>query len=293
VICDEELFSRRNLAFNPYDLTTSDTYPHATTDSVYAGNGQFVVRNAIDGITANNGHGVYPNQSWGPNQGNGHWMQVDFGREVLADEVSITIRADFPHDTHFESGTLEFLGKDGSTLGTVEILISKTDEPQSFSFSPTLCYAIKLKNLNAVDIAGNDWAAISEFEVFGSEANACKWSFDSQKRIVYGIAAGTTIESLKSGFSFDVSVLKDGNAINHGNAQSGMTLKLGGINYTVIVSSDLNGDGELNIIDLIRLKRLMAGNKSTKAELYAGDLDGDALLGAKDTAALVKLLLKK
>lgn len=172
VVGEDELGERRNLAVNPYDLTdltgrmTITGYPHATTDSNYNNDSQFIVRNAIDGVSANQGHGGYPVQSWGPAQGNGHWMQVNFGREVLVDEIVMAIRADFPHDTHFESATLEF--SDGTKI---DISIEKTEREQSFTFDAVKTSYVKLTNLKAVDVAGDDWAAISEFEVYGSEVN--------------------------------------------------------------------------------------------------------------------------
>ncbi len=171
VIGEDELGERRNLAVNQYDLTdlngrmTVTGYPHATTNSNYNNDAQFIVRNAIDGVSANQGHGGYPVQSWGPAQGSGKWMQVDFGREVSVDEVVIAIRADFPHDTYFESATLEF--SDGTKI---DISIEKTEKEQTFTFDAVKTSYVKLTNLKVVDIAGDDWAAITEFEVYGSEA---------------------------------------------------------------------------------------------------------------------------
>ena len=54
---EEEIYARRNLAFNPYDCgRETGGYPHASS-SVEAQSPAFAARNAIDGIFENNSHG--------------------------------------------------------------------------------------------------------------------------------------------------------------------------------------------------------------------------------------------
>ena len=98
----EELAARRNLAFNCYDQH-GDTgyYPHASANVETRGEAVFAARNAIDGIFANSSHGEYPYQSWGINRDPNAALTLDFGREVLVDELRITERADFPHDNYW------------------------------------------------------------------------------------------------------------------------------------------------------------------------------------------------
>ena len=52
--------------------------------------------------------------SWGINRDPGAALTLDFGREVLLDELRITERADFPHDNYWVKATVEF--SDGSRL---------------------------------------------------------------------------------------------------------------------------------------------------------------------------------
>ena len=293
VVDKEELNNRRNLAFNPYDIADSDSYPHATANSNYGNLSQFVVRNAIDGITANDAHGAYPNHSWGPDKGSGHWMNVDFGREVSIDEVVITIRASFPHDTYFNSGRLEFYDKDNELTDSVDIVIEKTSEPQTFTFEAINAYSVKLTNLSAVDIEGDDWAAISEFEVYGKDTNTVKWSFDSEKKIIYNIPEGTTVSEFTDGLNKDVTVYDSyGNAVSEESIVcTGMKTKLDETEYLIIVNADLSGDGRINIIDLVRMKRCVSEIKATNAELYAGDYNADGVLGADDVVYIRKILI--
>ena len=90
----EEIAARRNLAFNCYD-EHGDTgfYPHASANVETRGEAVFAARNAIDGIFENSAHGEYPYQSWGINRDPNAALTLDFGREVLLDELRITERA--------------------------------------------------------------------------------------------------------------------------------------------------------------------------------------------------------
>ena len=162
---ESELTEQRNLAQNIYDLDdASNSYPHATAKSAYGDQAEFQERNAIDGFTANTGHGNYPYQSWGPKNDDGiQWIQVDFGREVYANEVEIYIRADFPHDTHYISATLEF--SDGTQK---DIIMKKTKEAQVFTFDTVKTSYVKVKDLVPSDPSTNLWAGITELRVNGT-----------------------------------------------------------------------------------------------------------------------------
>ena len=134
----EEIAARRNLAFNCYD-EHGDTgfYPHASANVETRGEAVFAARNAIDGIFENSAHGEYPYQSWGINRDPGAALTLDFGREVLLDELRITERADFPHDNYWVKATVEF--SDGSRL---DIPLVKSASPRAWPLSPSGCAAL-------------------------------------------------------------------------------------------------------------------------------------------------------
>ena len=105
----EELDAYRNLAANPYDLgDAADRFPHAAANSECRQSPLFAARNAIDGCIRNERHGGWPFQSWGPEKEKELWWQVDFGREVQVERVTLYLRADFPHDKHSHRATLVF-----------------------------------------------------------------------------------------------------------------------------------------------------------------------------------------
>ncbi len=167
----EELSTPRNLACNPADLENNkNAYPHAVTSNVHDKNNennrlQFEARNAIDGFTDNKGHGGWPVQSWGPgsNCSAKDTFKVDFGRDVSLSEIVIYIRADFPHDTYWDSCTVKF--SDGTTQ---ELSFKKTANAQSFKLdSAVTTSSITFTGFNKV--AGSDWAAWMEVQAMGTE----------------------------------------------------------------------------------------------------------------------------
>jgi len=137
-------------------------YPHASSNSVHRNWPDFRERNAIDGIAQNGHHGIWPYQSWGPERRADLWWKVDFGRTVAIDKVRLMIRADFPHDSYWNSATLEF--SDGSRL---PIRIQQSAEFQQFSFPRRGVSWIRLTGLTPVDPA--HYCSLLEFEAWGRE----------------------------------------------------------------------------------------------------------------------------
>lgn len=153
----------RNLALNPRDVQgdaeEARSYPHATSNSEYAYLDEFAAKNVIDGRTSNEGHGPkFP--SWGPNLRGDLWLNIDFGCEVEIDKAVIYLRADFPHDAAWTSGTLEF--SDGTFLN---VEFKKTSEPQEFRFPRRRVRSVRLTNLKTD--SPEVWHGITEIEFWG------------------------------------------------------------------------------------------------------------------------------
>lgn len=162
----EEIHARRNLAFNCYD-EHGDTgfFPHASANVETRGEAVFAARNAIDGIFENSAHGEYPYQSWGINRDPKAALTLDFGREVLLDELRITERADFPHDNYWIHATVAF--SDGSTLA---VPLVKSSRPQCISFPAKRVHSLVLKELVQSDEI-SPFPALTQLEAYGTEVN--------------------------------------------------------------------------------------------------------------------------
>ncbi len=161
---DENLY--RNLAFNPGAAQGEPvSYPHATTNSEFAGLPCFAAKNVLDGIKENAGHGPkFP--SWGPHKRTDLYLTLEFGRPVEIDKIVLWLRADFsgdvPHDTVWKSGTLKF--SDGTSL---DVTFDKTADPQSFSFEKRTVTAVTLTDL--VQDFPLGWTGLVEMEVWGRD----------------------------------------------------------------------------------------------------------------------------
>lgn len=162
---EEEIAARRNLAFNPYDVH-GDTgfYPYASANVETRGESVFAARNVVDGVYENDSHGMWPYQSWGINQDPEAALTVDFGRPVTLDELRLTLRADFPHDSWWTRATVRF--SDGST----EVLdLKKTAAPQAFGISPRTVTNLVLCELKKADDP-SPFPALTQIEAWGTEA---------------------------------------------------------------------------------------------------------------------------
>lgn len=168
-----EIAARRNLAFNPYDsefLRTSPQagksigfFPHATSN-ITATSPIFAPRTAIDGVLENEAHDAWPYQAWSNNRNAEAELTVDLGRPVIIDELRLTLRADYPHDSWWERVTAQF--SDGSR-DTFEL--EMTAKSQSFPIQPrtvnsfTLCDFVKSNDLSP-------FTALTQLEAWGIEA---------------------------------------------------------------------------------------------------------------------------
>ena len=165
VMTDTEIASRRNLACNPSDLRgDTDFYPHCTASVETRGESCFAARNVIDGMRHSDYHGEWPFQSWGIGAREDAWCLLDFGREVLADEMALTLRADFPHDAYWVSGHVVL--SDGSEMAYE---LNKTGDRQFISLHGT--HKVRWMRLERMQKSNDPSAfpALIEWEVFGRD----------------------------------------------------------------------------------------------------------------------------
>jgi len=156
---------RRNLALNGYDLRwPTGYYPHAEANFVTRDEPWFEGKNAIDGHLERDGHGAWPYQSWGGGLRDDLEFTLDFGREVLVDEIILYLRADYvdDHDVNWESGVLQF--SDGENM---PITMTKTKQGQSFKFPQKKITWLKLNQLKRE--VSEAFSALTQIEVYGFE----------------------------------------------------------------------------------------------------------------------------
>ena len=171
---DAEIATRRNLAFNPYDHefygqgpmgNGKDTgfFPHATSNVIATSPG-FAPRTAIDGVLENSAHMLWPYQAWSNNQKPKGKLTIDFGRPVCVDELRLTQRADFPHDSWWTDAAVHF--SDGSIE---HLTLHKSALPQVFPIKPRTITQLTLCDLKKHEDTSL-YTALTQLEVWGTEA---------------------------------------------------------------------------------------------------------------------------
>lgn len=161
----EETAARRCISRNPADLRgDTDFFPHCTANVETRGESCFAARNVIDGLRFNSFHGEWPFQSWGIGAREDAWCMIDLGREVMIDEIALTLRADFPHDAYWVRGRVVL--PDGFL---VEFPLQKTGERQYVWLGRRRARWLRLESLIKSDDP-SAFPALRQWEVFGWDA---------------------------------------------------------------------------------------------------------------------------
>lgn len=161
----EEIAVRRNLAYNPYDPSEEfGFYPHASSN-IEAAKAGYAPRTAIDGVFENAAHLVWPYQGWSNNGDSNAELTLNFGRPVTIDEIRLTLRADFPHDSWWTNATVSFSDGSSETL-----TLEKSAKPQAFTIAPRTVTSLVLRDLKKAEDE-SEYTALTQIEAWGVEAN--------------------------------------------------------------------------------------------------------------------------
>ena len=170
IVCKEptedEIYSEREISLNSHDRHNIPKYfPHATANFVTREDPCFFERNAIDGICENRGHGSYPYHSWGGGLREDLEYEVQFGRAVSVNSVTIFLRADFPHDTYWKEAVLEFSDK-----SSIPLTLLGTADGQKFDFEPRETEFVRLTGFKQqrLEDGSLSFAALSQIQIFGN-----------------------------------------------------------------------------------------------------------------------------
>lgn len=163
-VFDQESYENKNLAYNPYDQKQNcGCYPHVSANTETPGQSAFAARSIIDGMTDNHGHGIWPFTSWGINKRSDARIQIEFGRKIEVEQILIWLRADFPHDSWWVSGELEF--SDGSHE---VISFLKTDQGQQYTFKKKTVEWVALSHLKKAEDESL-FPSLTQIKVYGGK----------------------------------------------------------------------------------------------------------------------------
>lgn len=161
---------RRNLAVNPNDRQNDlQSWPHSSSNSELRWLEINAAKNALDGNSPKSDRpGTVP--AWRPDLRNDLIFTVEFGHEVVTDQIILRLDADFKNGPFWTRGVFEF--SDGSKE-TVDL--KPTADPQIFKFPMRKTALVRLKNLEfAQDRNGLPGKRVRpglvEFEAWGISA---------------------------------------------------------------------------------------------------------------------------
>ena len=159
-----ELEAVRDLARNPADLRgDTDFYPHCTANVETRNESVFAARNVIDGLRFNTSHGEWPYESWGIGARTDAWCKIDFGREIVALRMALTLRADFPHDAYWVSG--HAVDSDGNEIA---FDLKKTGERQWIDLNGRRVRWLRLERMVKSDDP-SAFPSLRAWEVYGTD----------------------------------------------------------------------------------------------------------------------------
>lgn len=160
---DKCAYLYRDLALNSLDKTDNNQYyPHARATFVTRNEPIFEARNAIDGVIENSGHGEYPYQSWSAGAKTDMAFSLNFGKTVEIEKIVFYLRADFPHDTYWDSLLVEF-----DDRSKQKVCFTKTAEGQELILDkPKVTKAVTLLDFTQ-PFNPPSFAALTQIKVFG------------------------------------------------------------------------------------------------------------------------------
>ena len=161
----EETAACRDLARNPADLRgDTDFYPHCAANVETRNESVFAARNVIDGLRFNTSHGEWPFESWGIGARTDAWCKIDFGREIIARRMALTLRADFPHDAYWVSGCAV-----DSNGDEIAFDLQKTGERQWIDLGGRRVRWLRLERMVKSDDP-SAFPSLRAWEVYGADA---------------------------------------------------------------------------------------------------------------------------
>lgn len=146
--------------------------------------------------------------------------------------------------------------------------------------------------------------AVNVRPILADEITSLKYDVDNDKNIISKIAPVTSISQFKTNVTTRNELVfmdKDGNVITDETVKlaTGMKLKVGEtLNYTLVVIGDIDGDSEITVNDLAKLKLHLIKHTllTDELQLMAADVDTDTDPGSgltvNDVARMKLVLLK-
>ncbi len=229
--------------------------------------------------------------------------QLEYNKDIL-DRISITgkngweLKADAINEENlkFVIDNGAYVAQDGEML-TIKFKVKDT-------ITEATKTTIKMKGITASGGDGIIGTRDAQVEIaiqipeepVEEKITSDVYVINDEDKDISRITPGTTVAKFKENVETEqemVFIDKEGNTLGENDIlATGMTIKVGEtLEYTLVVTGDLDGDGEISVNDLAQVKlHLIDYEKLTGIRFKAGDLDNDAEITIND-AAQIKLVL--
>ena len=226
--------------------------------------------------------------------------QLEYDSDIL-ERISMTGQNGWNLDNnYFNNENLKFImDNSGFTGDSADIIKMRFKVKENLSELKQT--TVKIKGISTSGGNGIIIANDAEIELrikMKEEITSEKYIINKEEKDISRIAPGTTIRSFKDNVTTKQEMVfkdKEGNVMNDENTvlKTGMTVNVGEtLMYTLVVTGDIDGDGEISINDLAKLKLHLIGLKSLNgAELKAADVDGDGHISINDVAQLKLVII--
>ncbi len=208
---------------------------------------------------------------------------IKFDNSYLIDSVTL-----FWEDGNAASEYKVQYSEDGENWNDIKVIkMTSEEDVDTFYFEEVNAKAIRayMTKYPSTKYAPK----LYEITVFKSY-NREKPSYDNGKitekdGYILGFNAGVTLEEYKAMTENAKAVLNaEGGAIKAGGAVStGAIVKLDGLEYVIIVSGDVNGDGKVNSTDFMQIRKQYLGLfELSEAQGLSADVSGDGKINSTD-----------
>ena len=181
-----------------------------------------------------------------------------------------------------------------------QIIVTNNGTSREYTFTENGEFTFEFEDLagnKSTAVAKVDWINKDE-EPDDSEEGITSEIYKIEEDYISKITPKTTISTFKKNVETDQELTfmdKDGKPLKDSSIiKTGTKLKVGDIEYTLVVTGDINGDGEITITDLAKVKlHYIEKELLTGAELKAADMNYDGEITVTDIAQIKSILIGK
>ncbi len=192
-----------------------------------------------------------------------------------------------------------------SNISSVSISATTVNANASISGTGTISLSQGTNTVNLVVTAQNGSKRTYKITINRGEATAMtntdtsvtfntKYNI-SKDKLISNISPATSIESFtkKLGASKDITITdSEGESKTSGNIGTGDIIKVDGTKYKVVVYGDVNGDGKITALDLLKIQKHIMGSSSLKgAFLEAANVKHSGSVSALDLLKVQKHIM--